>query len=45
MQFSALEAYAAEVGMRFRVYPNWCAGLNPRATATQRAQAFASEEY
>ncbi|PRB07409.1 MULTISPECIES: MepB family protein [unclassified Microbacterium] len=29
----------------FRVYPSWCAGLNPQATATQRAQASAFREY
>jgi hypothetical protein len=28
----------------FRVYPNWCTGLNPSATATQRAQASAFQE-
>jgi hypothetical protein len=33
------------VGKRgFRVYPSWCAGLNPQATATQRAQASAFRE-
>lgn len=29
----------------FRVYPRWCEGLNPQATASQRAQASAFEEY
>ena len=29
----------------FRVYPSWCTGLNPQATATQRAQASAFREY
>ena len=29
----------------FRVYPSWCAGLNPQATATQRAQASAFQGY
>lgn len=29
----------------FRVYPSWCVGLNPQATATQRAQASAFREY
>lgn len=29
----------------FRVYPSWCTGLNAQATATQRAQASAFEEY
>ncbi|MBF4567816.1 MepB family protein [Plantibacter sp. VKM Ac-2880] len=29
----------------FRVYPSWCAGLNAQATATQRAQAPAFQEY
>ncbi|KKI16621.1 MULTISPECIES: MepB family protein [unclassified Leucobacter] len=29
----------------FRVYPGWCGGLNPSATATQRAQAPAFDEY
>ncbi|WP_456503414.1 MepB family protein [Arthrobacter sp. UYCu723] len=28
----------------FRVYPSWCANLNPRASRTQRAQAAAFEE-
>ena len=29
----------------FRVYPSWCEGLNTQATATQRAQGSAFEEY
>ena len=29
----------------FRVYPSWCAGLNSQATAAQRAQASAFQEY
>ena len=29
----------------FRVYPSWCAGLNPRAETTQRAQARAFQEF
>lgn len=29
----------------FRVYPNWCTGLNRQATATQRAQTAAFREY
>jgi len=29
----------------FRVYPSWCSGLNGQATATQRAQAPAFQEY
>ncbi|MEO7077734.1 MAG: MepB family protein [Rhodococcus sp. (in: high G+C Gram-positive bacteria)] len=29
----------------FRVYPSWCTGLNTQATATQRAQVSAFEEY
>jgi len=29
----------------FRVYPSWCEGLNAQATATQRAQGSAFEEY
>lgn len=29
----------------FRVYPDWCDGLNASATATQRAQASAFREY
>lgn len=29
----------------FRIYPNWCVGLNPQATATQHAQASAFREY
>jgi hypothetical protein len=33
-------------GMRgFRVYPDWCAGLNSQAARTQRAQAPAFERY
>ncbi|SKA96295.1 hypothetical protein SAMN06295879_2192 [Agreia bicolorata] len=36
----------AKSGKRgFRVYPSWCAGLNPQATATQHAQASAFQEY
>lgn len=29
----------------FRVYPSWCEQLNAQATATQRAQAPAFQEY
>lgn len=29
----------------FRVYPSWCSGLNTQATATQRAQAPAFQEF
>ncbi|WP_026116296.1 MepB family protein [Nocardiopsis valliformis] len=29
----------------FRLYPSWCQGLNSQATATQRAQAPAFQEY
>ncbi|MGO4681288.1 MepB family protein [Microbacterium sp. 2MCAF23] len=29
----------------FRVYPRWCTGLNVQATATQRAQAPAFQEF
>lgn len=29
----------------FRLYPRWCEGLNPQATATQRAQAPTFQEY
>ena len=29
----------------FRVYPSWCDGLNRQATATQRVQAPAFQEY
>jgi hypothetical protein len=47
-------AHLAELGITsgrktgkrgFRVYPSWCAGLNPQASSTQRAQASAFEEY
>jgi hypothetical protein len=46
-------AHLAELGITsgrragkrgFRVYPSWCAGLNPQATATQRAQGSAFRE-
>lgn len=29
----------------FRVYPDWCVGLNATATATQRAQSSAFQEF
>ncbi|WP_430336138.1 MepB family protein [Rhodococcus sp. ACT016] len=47
-------AHLAELGITsgsrpgkrgFRVYPSWCTGLNTQATATQRAQASAFQEY
>lgn len=47
-------AHLAELGITsgrrpgkrgFRVYPSWCAGLNTQATATQRAQAPAFQEF
>lgn len=47
-------AHLAELGITsggspgkrgFRVYPSWCAGLNSQATATQRSQASAFQEY
>ena len=47
-------AHLAELGITsgrrpgkrgFRIYPSWCAGLNAQATATQRAQASAFQEY
>jgi hypothetical protein len=47
-------AHLAELGITsgrrpgkrgFRVYPSWCAGLYSQATATQRAQASAFQEY
>lgn len=47
-------AHLAELGITsgrrtgkrgFRVYPSWCEGLNAPATATQRAQASAFQEY
>lgn len=52
--FRFTSAHLAELGITsgkrpgkrgFRVYPNWCDELNARATATQRAQGSAFQEY
>ena len=52
--FRFTAAHLAELGITsgrlpgkrgFRVYPTWCAGLNPQARVTQRAQESAFQEY
>lgn len=52
--FRFTAAHLAELGITsgrlpgkrgFRIYPSWCVGLNPQATATQHAQACAFREY